>query len=89
MTKRFKCRFYISFLFGSIKLTKNFDPVKGKYSSYSIGFDSRSECSFINVSVGKNVIIFVLICAHIWAHLCLLIIKLKISLFLVKEQHKD
>ena len=49
----------VSCLFGSIKLTMNFDPVKGKYSGYSIGFDSRSEFSFTDVSVGKDVIIFV------------------------------
>ena len=28
--------------FGSVKLTKNADPDKYKYSDYSIGFDSRS-----------------------------------------------
>ena len=37
----------------------NFDPVKGKYSGYSIGFDSRSEFSFTDERMGKNVIIFV------------------------------
>ena len=45
-------------LFGSKELTKNTDPGKYKYSGYSIGFDSRSEFSFIEKSVGKNVIIF-------------------------------
>ena len=33
-------------LFGSVKLTKNADPDKYKYSSYGIGFDSRSKFSF-------------------------------------------
>ena len=30
-------------LFGSLKLTKNADPDEYKYSSFGIGFDSRSE----------------------------------------------
>ena len=45
-------------LFGSVKLTKNADPNKYKYSSYGIGFDSRSEFSFTDGSMEKNVIIF-------------------------------
>ena len=45
-------------LFGSVKLTKNVDPDKYKYSGYSIGFDSRSEFLFTDGSMGKNVIIF-------------------------------
>ena len=45
-------------LFGSVKLTKNADPDKYKYSSYDIGFDSRSEFSFTNVSTGRNAIAF-------------------------------
>ena len=45
-------------LFGSIKLTKNDDPNKYKYSSYGIGFDSRSEFSSTDGSMEKNVIIF-------------------------------
>ena len=44
--------------FGSVKLIKNANPDKYKYSSYSIGFDSCSECSFTDGSMGKNVIIF-------------------------------
>ena len=35
-------------MFGTVKLTKNDDPNKNKYSSYGIGFDG---------SMGKNVII--------------------------------
>ena len=46
-------------LFGFVKLNKNVDPDKYKYSGYSIGFDSRSEFSFADESMGKNVIIFV------------------------------
>ena len=43
-------------LFGSVKLTKNADPDKYKYSGYGIGFDSRSEFLFTDGSYGKNVI---------------------------------
>ena len=45
-------------LFGSIKLTKNADPDKDKYCGYSIGFDSRSEFSFTDWTIGKNAISF-------------------------------
>ena len=45
-------------LFGSVKLTKNTDADKYKYSGYRIGFDSRSKFLFIDGSMGKNVIIF-------------------------------
>ena len=33
-------------LFGSVKITKNADPDKYKYSGYGIGLYSRSEFSF-------------------------------------------
>ena len=45
-------------LFGSVKLTKNADPVKYKYNGYGIGFDSRSEFSFTDGRTGRYVIIF-------------------------------
>ena len=45
-------------LFGSVKLTKNADLDKYKYSGYGIGFDSHSELSFTEGSFGKNIIIF-------------------------------
>ena len=45
-------------LFGSVKLTKNDDPTKYKYSSYGIGFDFRLRFSFTDGSMGRNVIIF-------------------------------
>ena len=45
-------------LFGSVKLTKNADLDKHKYTGYGIGFDSCSEFLFIDGSFGKNVIIF-------------------------------
>ena len=45
-------------LFRSVKLTKNAEPDKYKYSSFGIGFDSRSESSFTDPSMGNNAIIF-------------------------------
>ena len=45
-------------MFRSVRLTKNADPDKYKYSSYSIGFDSRTELSYRDRSEGKNIIIF-------------------------------
>ena len=45
-------------LFGSVKLTKNADSNKYIYTSYGIGFDSRSEFSLPDGSMRKNVIIF-------------------------------
>ena len=47
-----------SCFFRSTKLTKNNDSDKYKYSGYGIGFDSRSEFSFTDGSMGENVIIF-------------------------------
>ena len=45
-------------LFGSLELTKDTDPDKYKYSGYGIGFDSRSEFSLTDGSLGKSDIIF-------------------------------
>ena len=45
-------------MFGAVKLTKDADPDKYKYSGYGIGFDLRSEFSFTDGSMGKNGIIF-------------------------------
>ena len=45
-------------LFGAVKLTKNTDIDKYKYSGYGIGFDSRGICSFPSGGFGQNVIIF-------------------------------
>ena len=45
-------------LFGSVKLTKNADLDKYKYTGYGIEFQSRSEFSFTDGSFGKKVIIF-------------------------------
>ena len=44
-------------LFGSVKLTKNVDPDKYKYSSYGIAFDSRSEFSLPDGTMERNSII--------------------------------
>ena len=45
-------------LCGSVKLTKNADPDKYKYSGYGIGFDLHSNFSLPDCSMGKNIIIF-------------------------------
>ena len=45
-------------LFGSVKLTKNADLGMHKYSSYGMGFDSRSKFLFTDGSFGKNVSVF-------------------------------
>ena len=62
-------------LFGPVKLTKNADLDKYKYSGYGIGFDSRSEFSLPDCAMGKNVIIF----GADMSSLCMLIIRKKIS----------
>ena len=57
--KKYNTDFILSnCLFGSVKLTKNPDPNKYKHNSYCIGFDSRSEFSFTDGNIGRNVIIF-------------------------------
>ena len=56
IAKRLKYRFYISGLFRSLKLTKNADVDKYKYSSYSGGFNSYSEFLFTEWSMGRNLI---------------------------------
>ena len=45
-------------MFRSVKLTKNADLDKYKYTGYGIEFQSRSEFSFTDGSFGKKVIIF-------------------------------
>ena len=61
--------------FGGAKLTKNANPDKYSHSGYGIGFDTRIEFSLPDSSICKNGITFELI----WARLCILIIKEKIS----------
>ena len=41
-----------------VRVTKNTDPGKYKYTGYDIGFDSSGEYSSPDGSVGKNVIGF-------------------------------
>ena len=48
-----------SCLFGSVRVTKNADLDKYKYSSCSIGFHSRSQFLVTKGSYGRTVIIFV------------------------------
>ena len=43
-------------LFGSVKLAKNSDLDKYKYSGYGIGFDSRSEFSLPDGTMGLELI---------------------------------
>ena len=45
-------------IFGSVKLTKNTDLDKYKYTGYGIGFDSGLELLFTDGSYRRNVIIF-------------------------------
>ena len=45
-------------LFGAVELTKNADCDNYAYSSYNLGFDSRSHYSLPDRSFGKNVVIF-------------------------------
>ena len=45
-------------MFGSVRLTKNADPDKYKYSGYGRGFGSRSEFLFTDRSIGRIAIIF-------------------------------
>ena len=71
-------------LFGSVKLTKNAHLYKYYHSDYGIVFDYCSEFLFTDGSMGKNVIIFG---ADISSSF-ILMIKIKISLFLVKDQPK-
>ena len=47
-----------NYLFGAVKLTKNADIDKYKYSGYGIGFDSRGNFTHPSGGYGKNVIIF-------------------------------
>ena len=44
--------------FGSVKINKNANLDKYIYSGYGIGFDSPSEYSLPDGTIGKNVIIF-------------------------------
>ena len=45
-------------LFGAVKLTKNDDIDRQKYSGYDIGFDGKGTFSFSSDRFGQNIIIF-------------------------------
>ena len=45
-------------LFGAVRLTKNANIDKYRYSGYGIGFDRKSSFSFPSGEFGQNVIIF-------------------------------
>ena len=45
-------------LFGELRLTKNADINKFKYSGYGIRFDRHGRFSFPGIGLGRNVIIF-------------------------------
>ena len=45
-------------LFGAVKLTKNSDIDKYKYSGYGIGFDAKGTFSFPGGGIGQNIIHF-------------------------------
>ena len=62
-------------LFGSVKLTTNADLDKYKYSGYIIGFDFHSEFSLPD-DIMKKMSLFLEV---ILAHLCMLIIREKLS----------
>ena len=47
-----------NFLFGAVKLTKNSNIDKYKYSGYAIGFDAKETFSFSSGRIGKNITIF-------------------------------
>ena len=61
-------------------LTKNTDLDKYKYRGFGIEFGSHLEFSFTDGRMGKNVIIFG---GDMRTHLGIMIIKLKISYFLI------
>ena len=45
-------------LFGAVKLVKNADIDKYKYSGYGVGLDMRETFGFPTTGIGQNVIIF-------------------------------
>ena len=69
-------------LFGAVKLTKDANLNKYSYSGYWIEFDSRSLFSFPNL-IGVKISLFLEL---IWAHLCMLMIKIKNILILGKGE---
>ena len=70
-------------LFRADKLTKNADINNYSYLGYSIGFDAHRKPTFSDCSrLGKNVIIFGAdMGSSVHAHLCILILTIKIKIF--------
>ena len=62
-------------LLGYVKIAINADPDKSSYSGYGIGFDSCSHFQF-QILIGIKISLFFEL---IWAHLCILIVWIKIS----------
>ena len=56
--KKKKTIWCLNCLFGVVKLTKNADIDKYKYSGYGIGFDLRGSFTHLSGGYGRNVIIF-------------------------------
>ena len=77
--KTFKLR---TCLLGTVKLTQNVDPYKYGYSGYGVIFHAHSVL-LSDVERGKNVNEMITVL------LCMLVIKKKISQFLVKVQQMD
>ena len=61
-------------LLAVVKLTKNADPDKYKYSSYNIRFDSCSQFSWTDGGEGKMLFLELIIVL-----LCILMVEIKIS----------
>ena len=60
MILRFKFQLYFKdCLFGGVKLARNSDPDKYVYTTYGIGFDSRSEFLLSDGNVGNFFCLFV------------------------------
>ena len=72
-------------LFGAVKLAKNDDIEKYKYSGYGIGFGSKETFSFPEGGFGKNVIIFGVVIVLMY----ILITRKNKFWFLVKVLRKD
>ena len=71
----FKSKFltlpYKIVLFGAVKLTKNYDIDKYKYSGYGIEFDLKGAFTHPSGGIGQNVVFLELI----WVLLCMVITK--------------
>ena len=73
-------------LFSAVKLVKNVDISKNKYSGYGTGFDMKGTFSFLSDGFNKNAIIFG---ADVSSSVHVDNKKRYIFKFLVKVLHKD